>query len=165
MTKKEEKKLYNFLYAHAFAIQTCLRLSHYKLFFDDKPKNKKEAKTAAAVIYVTHQYLEAQITIMDNIKDLWRDKKYLVIIEVMVHEICHILVDELYFCYEDSVRKNTKKGEKLKDKKGNFYREQITEHISRWGIRLYIDFMKDSNINIKTGKCTKIYNKKKLSKV
>ena len=164
MLKKEENKLFDFLYSHGSAIQMCLRLSHYKLFFDDKPKNKKEAKTAAAVIRVDHKYLEAQITIMDNIKELWVKKKYLVMVEIIIHEICHILIDELYFCYEDAVEENTKKGEKMKDEKGDFYREQITEHISRWGTKLYIDFMKTNNINIKTGRCTKILNKRKSLK-
>ena len=157
LLKKEEKKMFDFLYLHASSIQQCLRLTHYIIHFNDE---KCKVKNAAMTISVDHQYLEADISIKDNIKEHWKLKDHQVIINCLTHEICHILIDKLYFCYEDVVEKHTKKGDKPKTKKGKFYRERLTEHVSRWGVRLYMDFMKVNGINLKTGKCISKQKKK-----
>ena len=165
LKKVEEEKLFNFLYSHARNIQKCLQLTHYRLFFDDTSRKKCAIKNAAMTINVDFQYLEADISVKESIKDCWKLKDYNVIINTLIHEICHILIDELYGCYEDEVKRNEKKGVKLDYDSGNFYRERTTEHISRWGARLYQDFMDINNINLKTGKCIPISKKKKSLKV
>lgn len=161
ISRKEKEKMFDFLCNHASNIQKCLRLTHYRLVFVDSEKKEE----AAMIIHVNPQYLEADVDVFQNMRDHWKKRNYQTIIEVLTHEICHIIVDPMYRCYEVEVEKQIKKVKDKDYEHGNFFREKVTEHISRWGTRLYNNFMKVNNINIKTGKCTRIYNSQKSSKV
>lgn len=164
LTSGENKQLFNFLCNHGTEMLICLRLTHHKVYFEDGLRGddaKRLDNEVAAMIYVNPTYLVATINIAKNVKELWRIKRYEAILDILIHEICHIVVDPLYFSYENSIKEHTPKDSIQNFKEGDKQREQITEHVSRWGSRLYKDYRKENNVNLKTGKCIRTSRKKK----
>jgi hypothetical protein len=139
-----QKNLESFLIEHITEIISCLRLDHYQVSITDNPK--KGIKGAGAAIKVNLRYLNADIWISDNIKDLYKNKAYNIILEMMIHEVTHIVTEELAQ-YAD---KHVKSTEEKKDIE--FYAERVTEHTSRWAARLYKFYRKVNNIDLNTGK-------------
>lgn len=149
-----KRTLEDILNNHAWHIIHCLNLSHFEIVVSDTYFNKKKQKdamdsSARMEIKVDYKYLRAEIWYNKKTAERdWKNKNKNGVIRSLIHEICHIVIDELYFEYID---KTDLKEEDI----ANTYREQATEQISRWGWELYYDYMKSSNIKIETGKITK----------
>ena len=148
------RKLCNILDDHAWNIIHCLNLSHFKITVSDEYLDKGKQKRAmgensSMEISVNYKYLKAEIWYNKKIaENHWKNKNKEIVIGDLIHEICHIVIDELYFEYVDKT--------KIKEEDiANTYREQATEQISRWGWNLYDEYMKKHNIKIETGLATK----------
>lgn len=154
-----KRTLVDILNNHAWHIIHCLNLTHFEVSVSDTYKDKKKQKKTIAnghqmEVFVDYKYLRAEIWYNKDIaKRNWDDKEKSATVQSLIHEICHIIIDELYFEYIDS--KNIKK-----EDIANTYREQATEQISRWGWELYYDYMEKNNIKLETGLITKKRKKK-----
>lgn len=152
-------KLYEILDHHAWHIIHCLNLTHFEISVSDRYWNKKKQKEAMNTndrmrIKVDYKYLRAEIWYNKKTAERdWKDKNKNGVIRSLIHEICHIVVDELYFEYID---KTDIKEEDI----ANTYREQAVEQISRWGWEMYYEYMKHNNIKTETGLITKKRKKK-----
>ena len=154
-----KRTIVDILNNHAWHIIHCLNLSHFEVSVSDQYNDKNKQKKTIAnghqmEVFVDYKYLRAEIWYnKDIVKRNWNDKRKSETIRSLIHEICHIIIDELYFEYIDL--KTTKK-----EDTANTYREQATEQISRWGWDRYYDYMKENNIKLETGLITKKRKKK-----
>ena len=154
-----KRTIVDILNNHAWHIIHCLNLTHFEVSVSDQYNDKNKQKKTIAnghqmEVFVDYKYLRAEIWYNKDIaKRNWNDKRKNETVRSLIHEICHIIIDELYFEYIDL--KNTKK-----EDIANTYREQATEQISRWGWDRYYDYMKENNIKLETGLITKKRKKK-----
>ena len=138
------KSLENFLINHITNIRHILRLCHYVISIKETSNTKIGADIKVDMIYLT-----AEIGITPNLKSLYEQKCYEDIIQMLCHELTHIITEEL-FDYANKLIKDKKDRKELLNKT-----ERITQHTSKWGYRLYQEFLKDNKIDLKTGKCIK----------
>ena len=142
-TKTEEDKLADFLVTHTRNILWCGNLSKFdlrKLYEIGKSKAKKRMPNME--IAVDHTYLEFDLGYdKELMTSHWKDKKYSVILQILCHELTHILTTEA------DIMLKFKSSTKDRD----YYFERLTEHTSRWLFRIYEDFMENRKIDIKTG--------------
>lgn len=154
-----KRTLVDILNDHAWNIIHCLDLSHFEVSVSDTYHNKKKQKEAmdskaSMEIFVDYKYLRGEIWYNKEVaKRNWRTKNKNQVIRSLIHEICHIIIDELYFEY-------LSKAKIKKEDIANTYREQATEQISRWGWELYYEYMEKHNIKLETGLASKKCKKK-----
>ena len=154
-----KRTLVDILNNHAWHIIHCLDLTHFEVTVSDEYIDKKKQKKTLSEghsmeIFVNYKYLTATIWYNKDIaKRNWNNTNKNQVVRSLIHEICHIIIDELYFEYVDL--KTTKK-----EDIANTYREQATEQISRWAWELYYDYMEKNNIKLETGLITKKRKKK-----
>ena len=154
-----KRTLVDILNNHAWHIIHCLNLTHFEVSVSDQYNDKNKQKKTIAnghqmEVFVDYKYLRAEIWYNKDIaKRDWNDKRKSATVQSLIHEICHIIIDELYFEYVDL--KNAKK-----EDIANTYREQATEQISRWAWEMYYDYMEKNNIKLETGLITKKRKKK-----
>lgn len=154
-----KRTLVDILNNHAWHIIHCLNLTHFEVSVSDIYKDRNKQKKTIAQghqmeVFVDYKYLRAEIWYNKDIaKRDWNDKRKSATVQSLIHEICHIIIDELYFEYVDL--KNAKK-----EDIANTYREQATEQISRWAWEMYYDYMEKNNIKLETGLITKKRKKK-----
>jgi len=72
-----------------------LLLHHYDISFKYQDKQKANVDTDAAII-VSDRYLQGTITIFPQLLKAWKEKNYKDIENTIVHEICHIITDNLF---------------------------------------------------------------------
>lgn len=125
-----------FLENHAWLMQQCFRLTHWKINIFDKIKPefakdwegaKKEWTMCTLII---EDYIRSEILVLNDAKrDYKRGIRYQ-LIESLCHEIVHIFTHKI---------RNSKE------------REQTTEHLSRLLMTSYDLWMDKNNVNYKTG--------------
>lgn len=142
-TKKETEQLDDFIVKHIRNIRWCGCLSSFELrtlYAIENPKNKK--KTTSMEIAVDHTYLEFDLGYNEKeILEFWRDKRYIKILQILCHELTHIVTSEADEMLK--IKSTTKERE--------FYFERVTEHTSRWLYRIYEIFIENRKVDIKTG--------------
>ncbi len=150
MIKKVQEKINNFLGNHLSHLLACAWLSDFKVTFkSSKDASEAELKdfTGTKSAYMTndvdYEYLTSHITYnKDKLLQDFLEKKFSNIIDILSHEIAHIVTGEAF--------------DKLNIKytgDGRFYQERLTERVGRYIYRLYMfDYVTDNKINIQTGK-------------
>ena len=145
-----KRTLEDILNSHAWHIIHCLSLNHFEVavsneYYDKQKQKKAMNSTSRMDIRVDYKYLRAEIWYnKETAKRDWKNKDKNGVVRSLIHEICHIIIDELYFEYIE-------KTDIEKEDIANIYREQSVEQISRWGWDLYYEYMKENNIKIETG--------------
>lgn len=133
-----------FLENHAWYMQQCFNLTHYKIYIADKPLKGKEkdwgdlAKDfpdANMVTRIVHQYLTSEILAMPQLIEEYNEGARYPIIEDLCHEITHIFTNKVW-------------DGKDKDK---FFLEETTQHLSKLLMANYDMWMKKNKIDYKTG--------------
>lgn len=112
--------LKQFLKFHVEGMKRCFNLHHFNIYLDHK-------KTRYGMeISVDLEYLQANIYYWKNVEMLWREGKRSEILQILSHEITHIILEELAL----ECKKETKRHRKAL--------ERATEHTSRLLCRLYL---------------------------
>ena len=112
-------KLREFLCFHISRMLVTMVVEHYEVSI-------KRVKKLGAImdIDVDHEYLCAEIRYSTDVERLWRTGKRDWILDVLAHELTHILTSQI----TDEMRRSKKL---LKRE------EQVTEHVSRLLLKLY----------------------------
>ena len=138
----EKIGIIRFLENHAWKMQQCFRLTHWRITIssEDKIKDKKawyleNFKHNSMVTIVNQSYLLAEIVVLKDAFDEYKQDIRYGLLENLCHEITHIFTNA---CWNQSEK----------------YRqplERSTEHISRLLLENYDSYMKKYKINYKTG--------------
>lgn len=144
-TTKNREAIQSFVLNHLYHIRYVAGLDDFNIMVcSPKKKTKKERKEkhpAIMQIEVRYDYLDARITVHDDVlSGLWKNKEYKQILEVTCHEVAHIITTEAF----DEL-KIPYKG------RGRILLERLTERTGRLIYRLYVKYMKECSIDIRTG--------------
>lgn len=136
-----------------------LFLNEWRLFvvFDEgeltgMSELSKKEYTTLACIDVRQEYIEAHITIYSKLYEFYKKEKYEEVARTLLHELCHIITDELYSM---SVDAHTNSSMRYLTKAN----EQATERISR----IFYEYIKE-NKEFKDRFIKRISSKKKIEK-
>ena len=78
-----------------------------KYYFTDKNLTSRNEKgVVAAEIEISSTYLNYTITFYAPIYDMFKNKDYKGVVEIICHEICHLLTEPLYKLLGDSITNN-----------------------------------------------------------
>lgn len=137
-TKKERDEIFHFIRNHTFNILNCGRID-YQL--EGVGHTESDGKTLMW-INIDTQYMQFTLHYVDeNILPRWRDKKYEYLLGVLCHEISHIVVEEFIYNIQYKSKKQL-----------HYWLERHTEKVARWLEIIYMEYMKQEKVNLKTGR-------------
>lgn len=143
--KKERREFNNFMWGHVQKILNCANLAHFEMrtLQSVAPVKRVDGGEVAMHIEVNHKYMQFVLTYHDNYSSrVWKDGDYEELVKTLCHEITHIATTEAV----DQLKLN------YNSKAVSYYFERLTEFTSRWLYDNYKRYMKDFNIDIKTGR-------------
>lgn len=124
MTKTEIKNRKKFISEVLVNMKTIMKLDHYDVVMEYTDNDDVYGE-----IHIMPDYLFATITLHNKIldKDDYDDNK---VLDVITHELTHILTDPLYLLATESTSN-------IQGKNLELVRESTTEHLSRLIMGLY----------------------------
>ena len=153
LLKKDKENIDSFVGNHLRHILFCSKtgmdfILSYKSS-DIADENEKKDFTGRSPSFMTididYKYLTADLIYnQERIEESWKDKNYLGIVNTLCHEVSHIITGEPF---ETLKIKYKGASEELQ--------ERLTERVGRILYRLYINFMTENKINVKTGHINK----------
>lgn len=87
-------------------------------------KDKRYPNGYSAEVVIDTRYLQVDVSITGKIYQLWKEKKFKEIVEILAHEVSHIYTDPYYELFEHVLPKNM-------IKQLEHINEQQTERISK----------------------------------
>lgn len=144
LTKQQREKLFDFIYKHIHNILNCGYMSHFVIEKIYAINSATKHDDYSMQITTEDDYLRATLGInLEYITPMWLKKDYDSLIDIICHEVTHIITGEGYRILE------------IQDK-NDYYQERVTEHTSRWLQRLYRIYMDSWNIKLSTGGIVKL---------
>lgn len=134
----------NAIASHVSNIRYVVGLDDFQVYIDsmeDKSTKSVHELITLMSIDVRYDYIYAYISCNEKeVERLWENKSYFDIIMALCHELAHIITGEL-----TSEIKVPYRG------RGRILEERLTERVGRLIHRVYSNFMKECNVDIKTG--------------
>jgi len=107
-TKKPSQAFKDFVSKVCAEFRTTLFHGEYNMKIEyaaeDKRQEGEEGRMIAAEIDISSVYLDCTITIFPTLEGIFNDKDYRGVVEILCHELCHLLTEPMFIFAYDRTR-------------------------------------------------------------